>query len=540
MKTKRFCLYGLSRFFNAVNRMQIGRYEIFTDELNITEKNVISVVKNAMTYHMINSARIDYLLNYEAGVQPLVREKQVRPEINIVDVDNLAHYITDFKCGYFWGNPITFVQRGLKDKGVKEESEAIALLNECYESENIRAKTQELARFVEIGGIGYVYVDLKNDYVEGDSYFSIVTLDPRNTFIIKSGYYADHRTMAAVSYRQMENGSRHYTIFTKDLRIDVDELALEESDSETTWQIGKNGVFKNPFGVIPIIEYQRSPDRMGCFERQMDEMNYLNVLLSNVGNEQEDETQCIWWANDIEFPVDENGNPIKPQTNEWVQTYTSRDGKTPKITPLTNDHDYASQLNVIYATRARILEECHVPQRNDNSGGSTGVAMADAAGWSDAETDACKEQMTVEACKVNELKVVCEVLKKSTEIAQDSPLLKLRYSDCQPNMKRSKSYELTVKSNAFGTLISHGIAPEHAIRVITLFDDPQQVLEDSKEYLDRYYDREFGSEEEEVQGASNLPENQITNSPLIDGMSKENPNEETTVEVEKKEVNEKG
>lgn len=524
--------------------MQIGRYEIFTDEKKITKENVISVVKNAMTYHVTNSARIDELLSYEAGMQPLVREKVVRPEINIVDVDNLAHYITDFKCGYFWGNPITFVQRGTKDKGVKEESEAIALLNECYESENIRAKTQELARFVEIGGIGYTYVDLKTDYQEGDSYFSIVTLDPRNTFVIKSSYYADHRTMAAVSYRQKENGTRHYTIFTNEMRIDVDELVLPKNENdkeeETKWSIRENGTFKNPFGVIPIIEWQRSPDRMGCFERQIDEMNYLNVLLSNVGNEQEDETQCIFWCNDVEFPKDENGNDILPRTNDWVQTYTSRDGKTPKITPLTNPHDYASQLNVIYATRKRILEECHVPQRNDNSGGSTGVAMADAAGWSDAETDACKEQMTIEACKVNELKVVCAVLKKSSDIEQDSPLLKLKYSDCQPNMKRSKSYELTVKSNAFGTLISHGIAPEHAIRVITLFDDPQQVLEDSKEYLDRYYDREFGSEDEQ-QGASNLPENQITNSPLIDGMSKENPKEETTVEVEKKEVkNEEG
>lgn len=523
--------------------MQIGRYEIFTEELNITESNVISVVKNAMTYHMINSARIDYLLNFEAGAQPLAREKKVRPEINILDIDNLAHYIVDFKCGYFWGNPITFVQRGTKDTGVKEESEAIALLNEGYESENIRAKTQELARFVEIGGLGYTYVDLKNDYQEGDSYFSIVTLDPRNTFVIKSSAYVDHRTMAAVSYRQLENGSRHYTIITKDLRIELEELVLDtsrEGEARTEWRIGQNGVFKNPFGIIPIIEWQRSPDRMGCFERQIDEMNYLNILLSNVGNQQEDETECIYWCNDVEFPLDEQGNPITPNTNDWVQTFTSRDGKTPKITPLTNPHDYTSQLNVIYATRARILEECHVPQRNDNSGGSTGIAMADAAGWSDAETDASKEQMTVEACKVNELKVVCAVLKKSYDIDQDSPLLKLKYSDCQPNMKRSKNYELTVKSNTFATLISHGIAPEHAIRVISLFDDPQQVLEDSKEYLDRYYDREFGSEEE-VNGASDLPENQITNSPLVDGMSKENPNIETQVTLEKKEVkNEEG
>lgn len=508
--------------------MQIGRIEIFTDELNIDENNIISVLQKAMPYHEANRVRIDYLLNFEAGVQPLQREKKTRPEINIVDIDNLAHYITDFKCGYFWGNPITFVQRGAKDKGNKTESEAIALLNECYESENIRAKTQELARFVEICGLGYTYTDINPNYVEGDSYFRNVTLDPRNTFVIKSSYYADRRVMCSCTYRMDENGSRHYTAFTDTLRLDVDELVLmtsygkarvKDGEVQTSWSIGQNGVFRNRLKTNPIVEWTRSPDRMGCFERQIDEMNYLNLLLSNIGNEQDDETQCIWHTNDVEFEekVLEDGRTTteKPKANDWISTYTTQDGKVPFIKPLTMNHDYAAQLNVIYATRSRILEECHVPQRNDNSGGSTGIAMADAAGWSDAETDACKEQMTVEACKLNELKVVCSVLQTSPKVPSDSPLLDIKYSDAQPCMKRSKSYELTTKVNGLATMLSHGIAPEHAIKVINLFDDPQQVLEDSKEYLERYFDREFGSEEEQEQTIENKVLQQITPDKLM-------------------------
>lgn len=523
--------------------MQIGRIEIFTDELNIDESNIVSVVQKAMPYHETNRQRMDYLLSFEAGKQPLNRKKEVRPEINVIDIDNLAHYITDFKCGYFWGNPITFVQRGVEDNGKKTESKAIALLNESYESINIRKKTQELARFVEICGIGYTFAEINQEWEEGDSFFRVETLDPRYAFVIKSSYYADHRVMVGVSYYQDEQGSRHYTAYTKNGRYDLDELVLmtntgrikkREGTPVTAWT--SDSAYLNPLGIVPIVEWERSPDRMGCFERQLDELNYLNLLLSNVGNQQEDETQCVWWTNDVEFPLDENGNPITPKTNDWVSTYTSRDGKTPKITPLTSPHDYASQLNVINATRARILEECHVPGRNETSGGSTGIAMADASGWSDAEVDAYKEQMTVEACKMNELKVVCAAIKKSPDIESDNPLLDLKYSDAQPNMKRAKSYELTVKSNTLATLLSHGIAPEHAIRVVNLFDDPQQVLEDSKENLERYFDREFGSGEEET------PQNpikdkmmadysdQITNSPNIDGLSTEKTDEETDEE----------
>lgn len=519
--------------------MHIGRIEIFTDELNIDENNIVAIVQKAIPYHETNRQRIDYLLHFEAGRQPHTRKKEVRPEINVIDVDNLAHYITDFKCGYFWGNPITFVQRGVKDTGKKKESKAIALLNECYETENIRKKTQTLARFIEICGIGYTYVDINKEWEEGDSYFKVETLDPRNTFVIKSSYYVDHRVMVAVSYYMDENGSRHYTAFTKNGRYELDELVLMTStgrvkikDNAPVKEWTTSTPYKNPLDIIPIIEWERSPDRMGCFERQIDEMNYLNLLLSNIGNEQEDETQCIWWANDVEFPVDENGNAIKPQTNEWISTFTSRDGKTPKITPLTSPHDYASQLNVINATRSRILEECHIPCRNDTSGGSSGIAMADASGWSDAEIDAYKEQMTIEACKLNELKVVCAALKKSPDLEGDSPLNELKYSDAQPSIKRAKSYELSVKSNTLATLLSHGIAPEHAIRVINLFDDPQQVLEDSKENLERYFDREFGSDKEEQSTPIKdklMPDysDEFKLSPNIDGMATEKTEEET-------------
>lgn len=76
------------------------------------------------------------LMRYEKGIQPLVRKKIIRKEVNIKVSDNLANQITEFKLGYVWGQPITYVQRGNKDlkKSTEKENDfqddSISMLNE--------------------------------------------------------------------------------------------------------------------------------------------------------------------------------------------------------------------------------------------------------------------------------------------------------------------------------------------------------------------------------------------------------------------------
>ena len=92
-----------------------GRHRIYTDVEEITENNVIEVLQEAILIHERNREEIAFLLAYEKGDQPLKREKKVRKEIDIKDIDNVANQVTEFKLGYDWGNPITYVQRGTKD-----------------------------------------------------------------------------------------------------------------------------------------------------------------------------------------------------------------------------------------------------------------------------------------------------------------------------------------------------------------------------------------------------------------------------------------
>lgn len=515
--------------------MNYGRKEIWTDVPEITSDNIISVLQQAMIDFTQNAQDCEFLLNYEKGMQEKTRVKTYRSDIDNWCVDNIANEIVEFKLGFNWGNPITLVQRGDKDSGTKEEAEAIALINECYDAEEIKKKTQELARFVEICGIGFTIVEVNTEWEEGDSYFKVNVLDPRCAFVIKSSYYVDHRPMLGASFRFDNKGNFYFTCFSKDRRYEIlNATRIIKNGKETEideWSEKDEYIKKNYLGRIPITEYIRSHDRMGCFERQIPEMNNLNLLISDFTNDVEQNTMAVWHTNDVDFPkieiTDSQGNTtettVTPESNEWLQTYTSQDGKTPIVEPLSINYDYSGMLNNIQVARARILQKCDVPQRNDNSGGSTGTAMDSATGYSDAETAAQKEQNIIEGCKMEEVKSVLAAIRESDDVPINSPLRNLKYIRIQPNFKRNKNFELTTKINGICALIGKGFALEDCLNMVPIAEDPSQVIARSGAGVKAYQDANVFKTEtidvEEEKRPFGDESDQIANSPLIDGMT---------------------
>lgn len=510
--------------------MQNGRRELLTDVSEVTYENIIPILREVFPLHQANANRIEYLINYDGGIQPLKRTKKYRPDIDIVVNDNVANEVTEFNVGFKWSQSINLVQRGEKDSGTEDESLAISMLNEQYEIENVRAKTQKLGRFVEIGAIGYTYVDVNMDYEDGDSFFKVEALDPRNTFVVRSNYYIDERVLVAVTYRTDNKGNHYFTCFTKDSRFEIVNLLKitngDKVEKKEQWYHDLRSGEENPLHRIPIVEWLRSYDRLGSFERQIPEMDALNIAVADFFNDVDQNTQAIFHTNDIDFPKDESGNERHPKTNDWVSTYTSPDGKTPFIKPIAIDYDYTGMLENISYRRNMILQKCNIPVRNDNSGGSTGVAMDSATGWNAAETAASSQQNIMESCKMEEVKIVLKAIQISPYVPADSPLLKLKPSDVQPSIKRSKNYEMSVKTSALANLLSHGIYGLHALKTINLFDDVSQVWTDSKEIIERYQSSIFDKNtktKENIQTTDGGVEAQVSNSPLIDGMSKEKP-----------------
>lgn len=512
--------------------MSIGRKEIFTDEPFITPTNIIPIMQKAMKKFYDTQKECTFLIEYEGGKQPNTAIKTTRKDIKNFCPDNLAHKVTEFNLGFIWGFPISLVQRGERDSGKEEEAERIALLNEQYEIAKVRTKTQQLARFVEICGVGFTCVEMNTDWKEGDTFFSLNVLDPRNAFVIRSSYYMDRRVMLGCTFRVDEENTYHFTCFSGNARYELvfkSEAKNETYIHEMLWNdedrwTGK--MLRNIHETIPIVEWIRSYDRTGCFEHQIPAMNDLNKLRSNFMNEIEQATNTLWHYNDVEFPVDDKGNEINPKTGDMIRTFTSPDGKVAKIDPLVMDYNYDGLLNKIRYDRSIILEECNIPQTSENTANSSGIAMSDALGWGNAENAANKQQCIMESCKLDEVKIVQAILQNSPFVPQDSPLLELRWFDVCVNIKRQKNYEMANKINAYATGVSHGIAPQHMIREINLFSDPQQVITDSEPYFERYLDSAFKTQDsgsaadlEKEPNADRMMQDysdQTANSPMLD------------------------
>lgn len=503
-----------------------GRTKITTDVPVITYENCIEVLQKALAKHRINAQRIQELLDIEEGIQPIIREKKYRDDIDFNIVDNIANEIVEFKVGFQYGNPITFKKRNT----VEGKIDAVQEWNDQYLLTDSDSANQELARFIEIGGICNTYIDTNEDYKkdENDNYYIRRVLDPRTSFVIYSSYYMDGREMMGVTYRKDTDGVLRFSCFTNDRRYEVKNMRIINQDGkeEERWTHEPRSGEENPLHIEPITEWFRSYDRMGCFERQIDEMNNLNLLISDFSNDVDQNTQTIWWTNDCEFEtvqvVHDDGSVEEvvkhPKSNEWLQTYTTRDGKIPKIQPLTVNYNYDGILKNIITQRALILQKCNVPQRNDNSGGSTGVAMSDATGWSAAETAASKEEMVISKSLRREIKVICAAIRES-KCPQDSELRNIVPSDLEPSIKRQKSYELSVKTTAIATLLGQGFSLEDTLDAVQLFPDTAQVIERSGEGVKKK--QNLSEEQKEVTPQANDPIYQIENSPTIDGESKE-------------------
>lgn len=521
--------------------MQMGREILYTDYPEITSENVLDVLRDVFAKHTQNATRMQFLIDYDKGKQPLRRKKMTRTDIDCQCVDNVANEATEFWCGYSFGSPITLVQNG--DGKEEWKSGAISELNKNYEMAKIRTKTQEYGRFVVICGICNVLIDVNTDWKEGKSFFTYDVLDPRTSFVVRSSYYTDHRVMLGATYRHDRlTGNNYFTCWTKDRRyeiVNLQEISNGDITNRESWQHSERSGEMNTLGVVPMVEYFRSYDRMGVFERQISEMDNLNLMISDFSNDVDQNTQAIWHGNDIEFPEiiikNEDGTETKkiskPKTNEWVMTYTSADGKQPFINPLSIDYDYDGMLNNITTRRQLILQKCNVPQRNESSGGSTGVAMSDATGWSQAETAAAKQQMLLDSSKLEEVEIVLAAIRESSFVPQDSNLRKLTIADVEPNIKRQKTYEMTTKVNAMATLLSHGIRGDYVLNGISFFDDPNEVWEGSKELIEKYQSSIFDKTETSIANTGEGGEgekqpdsdrimgdlsDQIENSPMID------------------------
>ena len=490
----------------------LGRRKILTDEKEITESNVVDVLRKSYEKHRLNVYDMQFLIDYELGIQPLMRPKLIRPEIDIHVSSGVANYIKEFKLDYNWSSPALLVRRGNKDlllEGHEANDDAISALNSVLQNkEHIGAKDLIMAEFIEVTGIGHTMVDIS---VDKDHLFNDYALDSRYAFCVYHNG-PGHKKLMGVTFVK-RGGKIFFTCFTDKLRYEI-----------SGWEITK--VVVNPLMMIPIVEYERSVDRTGSFERKISEIDALNIMMSDYTNDVSQRTQEIWWGNDIEFPKDPTtGETIKPTSGQWVLTFSGGD-KNPKIQPMSSTFTGSSTLDAITASRTRILQDCKVPiQYESSGGGSTGTATDMSSGWSAAELDAMREQQMTERGKREELELILRAIKllPSSVLPETSELRNIEPTDVDFHFPRRRNYDMATKANFMATLLAKGFNGRHVIKTADAFENAEQVWADSKDMIEKIQESiasngessttdDLGLENTSLQDNSD----QLGNSPIAD------------------------
>lgn len=465
-----------------------GRCQIFTDKSVIDKSNILEVLGEAFLIHEKNRNEMLYLFNYAKGDQPILkRKKEVRSEINEKIVDNMASEILEFKLGYEFGSPVTYVQRARKDiksgnalfsfmrklffsDESKKEDMRVAALNEMMVEECRAAKDLQLAKDVKTCGVGYRLI-LPKRFKTGVSVFDLLVLNPMNTFVVYSND-AYREPVLGVTYFPHRDGSISFGCYTRRYYFKIEMGVVRNFEQAFIEEV-------NTLGEIPIVEYINDYDRMGCFERVIPLMDALNTVDSDRVNDIAQHVQNLLWGDNVEIDEEQ----YRALREEGMIVTKSEQGRQATLKYLESVLNQSENQTLVDYIKQQILDISNTPSRSELSGGSTGSATNMSTGWMAAETDAKDKEQIWSASERRETYVILKILKTSNEVEAD--VAELNLSDIEIRFSRSRTYDLATKCNSLATLIHIGIDPLRAIETVGLFTDPQQVTLDSAERIDR-------------------------------------------------------
>lgn len=440
-----------------------GRRIIYTDVDEITEDNVVAVIRNSIPAHVANVDEINYLYNYYKGKQPILdRIKEVRPEINNKVVVNYANEIVSFKVGYLASEPIQYV--ALSDK-----NEEVNTLNGYMYQVGKQMQDQEVIEWNHICGTAYRYVKAKkpDEVFEGDAPFELYTLDPRTTFVIYSSTFKKER-MAGVTYTISEKGTvKDFVVYTKN------KIFTFSDDGKAEFiQVSIND---SQLYDIPIYEYPANNARLGAFEIVLPLLDAINRNESNRLDGLEQQIQSFLKFINCDLDTTELENLQK----YGAIKLKSIEGAPADVEAVKTDFDQSGAQTNKDDLYSAVLTICGMPvQGNGSSISANNGAILIQNGWSQAEARAKSSETMFKGSEREMLNLVFRICKI---IGKDN--ISLRTSDVDYKFTRRNYENVQVKAQVLCEMLnSPRIHPKLAFESCGLFSDPENAYLISDEH----------------------------------------------------------
>lgn len=443
-----------------------GRKEITTSVDVITRENLLEVLGKALAIHNQNSAQIDYLYRYVRGCQPVLERVKAgsRPEICNRVVENHALEVALFTSGYFLGEPVTYVSRG------EGGSEGVAALNDYMFFEDKASHDKDMSTWMSICGVAYRCVLPDNQMISDmdDSPFEIDTPDPRFTFVVYNSGFGHKRMLGAKQiFKTVANGAVEQLIYG----YTADHIFMIEGGKIVKWE-------PHLMGAVPIIEYKLNMLRMGAFEPALPLLDSMNTLMSNRVDGVEQFVQSFLKFKNCD--IDEEGmNSLKRLGAIVIKTVNGTDGDVSIVSQELNQSQVQSLVDYIYD---QVLTICGVPTttKGGSSTSDTGVAVILRDGWQQCEARAKDTELLFKRSEKEFLRLVLNILRNQKKDLQ------LTVAQVECKFTRRQHDAILSKTQALQGMLSAGISPEIAIASSGLFNDPMDVANQSKKYLEKW------------------------------------------------------
>lgn len=436
-----------------------GRRMIKTDESEVTNANVVTILRKALPFHWKNRSEINYLWHYYKGRQPILnRVKLVRPEIANRIVENRADEIVSFKSGYLMGEPLQYVTRG-NAEGI---ADAINQLNEFVFAEEKPAKDKELADWFHICGTSYRMVLPDEEGEEDDSPFEIYTLDPRNTFVVYHNGLGN-KPVLGVKYVVDEKGVVTYSCYSKNYYFEIVESKIVKSEPHI-------------LGDIPIIEYPLNLARIGAFELVIPLLDAINLTDSNRLDGVEQFIQALLLFHNVDISSNDYAKLREDGAIKFKDIDPNLKAEVAYLTNTMNQGETQTLVDHMYQT---VLTICGMPNRNGGSSTSdTGSAVIMRDGWSDAEARAKNSELMFKKSERRFLKLVLNICRTLVSMDLKVHNIEIRFTrrNYENILQKAQVLDLLLKNNK--------VHPRLAFEHCGLFVDSDLAYALSAEYME--------------------------------------------------------
>ena len=498
--------------------MAFGRRKIYTDivpngDIEHDKQIIPIILQNAMNIHQENISAYDELRAYyynDTGFMSIDSKiNAARPDKNNkISVPRPMTTVTTINS-YCFSQPFKFI--GLE----AEASEQIKQLNDALRADNYATVLMEITLNSAIYGLGYRYVEkTTNSNIEGNEYFRSVSVSPYQAFCVYANTITKDKVMGVTFYEAnipVKDGDSLYSksvtiynVFTNwhkweffydgnsyTNRIYYIPIQYGDSIHSAEFQAMPYSFKYAEYGdektitprkmPIPIIEYERKPDRTNDFEVTKNLIDAMNILISCSVDCVEQNTDYIMVFRNIDIgEEDENGNnpqfeKIKKYIRQGVLTVSTIAGNgdsagidTIKVS--INQNEITSFLEWI---EQELEKSLFVPNRNSSNGGAdTNASVETRNGFRSLEDIA--GIITANAIKAERdfLRCILAIVEDET----DCPFRGLKLSDIGIKPMRNKIESLINSTQAFATMINANVNRQTAYEVSGLVADSNDTV----------------------------------------------------------------